>query len=481
VTGSWRSWCAGAALAAGVVGCALVAATEGSEMQAARDWPEYGANPFVIHTAQPPADDDEARGGITVADLNGDGRMDFLYTTPGTVGAYDNRGRKMWVLEVPVRLSSSSERHGLPGIHHPGVQAADVDGDGRVEVVFLLEDGTVQVMDGRAGKTKKSARPPVFGEVERWESFILCNLRGQGDRDIVLQATNPTGYRVGHYLQAMRMDRLEGEPLWRRDDFGALAHGPARAADLDGDGRDEIIGFTIVRSDGTSPAWRYPPISKDIAGGASFHIDSLFIYDMRPDAAGLEVVLLEEGRNYVAVVNLERGMLWHRPGPGRQEPQNAAVGDFDPTRPGLEIWCRSRHNVNQTPWVLDAGGDTIARWKMADKAPPGWTDAGVEEIAVIDWDGSGPRYCAAKERHTAGDVCIFNPMTGDFLRRWTEKASRIMVADVAGDAREEIIVVSGNDIRVYWNDQSNPSPPRLRYWTQQHYRRSKANWNYYSP
>lgn len=42
-------------------------------------------------------------------------------------------------------------------------------------------------------------------------------------------------------------------------------------------------------------------------------------------------------------------------------------------------------------------------------------------------------------------------------------------------------MVSGNDIRVYWNDQANPHPPRPRYWTQQHYRRSKANWNYYSP
>ena len=443
-------------------------------------WPEYGSNPFVIQTSQAPAD--ESRGGIAVADLDGDGLMDFLYTTPGSLGAYDHRGRKMWVLQMPIRVSGSSERDGLPGIHHPGVQAADVDGDRRPEVVFLGDDGTVHMVEGRTGKSELVARPPVFGEVERWESFIICNLRGKGDRDIVLQATNPKGYRVGHYLQAMRMDALEGEPLWRREDFGALAHGPARAADLDGDGRDEIVGFTIVRPDGSTPtAWQYPPISKEIAGGASFHIDSLFIYDVRPDAPGLEAVLLEEGRNYVALVNLGKGVLWHRPGPGREEPQNAAVGDFDPARPGLETWCRSRHDVNQTPWVMDSRGDVIAEWKMAEKAPPGWTDRGVEEISVIDWDGSGPRFCAAKERHTAGDVCIFDPMTGDFLRRWSEKADRIMVADVAGDYREEVIVVSGNQIRVYWNGDPNPHPPRQHYWAQQHYHRSKANWNYYSP
>lgn len=446
----------------------------------ARPWPQYKTNPFVIRTNQPPAD--EVMGGVAVADVTGDGRMDFLYTTPSSVGAYSHTGRKLWVLEVPIWISGSSERAGLPGIHHPGVQVADVDGDGRPEAVFLLEDGTVMVVDGRTGATKQAERPPVFGEVERWESFILCNLRGKGDRDIVLQATNPRGYRVGHYLQAMRMEALSGEPLWRRDDFGTLAHGPARAADLDGDGRDEILGFTIVLPDGRSPEkWHYPPISKEIEGGSSFHIDSLFIYDVRPDVPGLEVVLLEEGRNYVGLVNLDRGVLWHTFGPQREEPQNAAVGDFDPARPGLEIWCRSRHNVNQTPWVLDSGGRVIAEWKMAEKAPAGWTDRGVEVISVIDWEGSGPRYCAAKERHAPGDIAIFDPMTGDFLRRWTEQANRLLVADVSGDSREELIVVNGSEIRIYWNDAPNSNPPRPRYWTQQHYRRSKANWNYYSP
>lgn len=72
MTGSWRSWRARVALAVAVVGCALVAAREGSEMQAARDWPEYDANPFVIHTAQPPAA--EREGGIAVADVAGDAR-----------------------------------------------------------------------------------------------------------------------------------------------------------------------------------------------------------------------------------------------------------------------------------------------------------------------------------------------------------------------------------------------------------------------
>lgn len=440
-----------------------------------RTWPTYKTNPFVFKTQQVRAG--ERRGGITVADLNREGLMDFIHTAPGMIGAYDHWGKKLWALNTSIRLSGQSESEGLPGLHHPGVQVADVDGDGKPEAVFLLEDGSVVVADGRTGHTEMIAKPPVFGEVQKWESFIICNLRGKGDRDIVLQATNPRGYRVGHYLQAHAVEALDSEPLWRREGFGALAHGPVRAADLDGDGRDEIAGFTIARPDGSLPEnWQYPPIG----GGPSFHIDSVFIYDVRPDVPGLEVVLLEEGRNRVALVNLERGVLWHVHH-RRQEPQNAAVGDFDPGRPGLEIWCRSRHDVNQTPWVLDAQGKVIAELKMAEVAPAGWTDHGVEEISVIDWDGSGPRYCAAKERHREGDVCIFDPMTGKFIKHWKETASRIYVADIAGDWREEIIVVSGDEVRVYWNDAPNSHPKRPRYWTQNHYRRSKANWNYYSP
>jgi len=450
------------------------------------DWPEYRANPFVIPTTQPPATD--RAGGIAVADLDGDGLLDYLYTTPGTVGAYGHEGGKLWVIEAPIRLTGKSESEGLPGLHHPGVQAADMDADGKTEVLFLTTDGRLHIVEGASGKEKRAVAPPKPDNVAQWEHLMVANLRGQGDRDVILQASpisgpdSRRGAKRGRYLAAFAVDRLEGPPLWETDRYFGLAHGPARIADLDGDGRDEVAGVTVIDHDGKFvEAWEYPLISKEIAGGASFHIDSVFIYDARPDLPGLEVVLLEEGRNYVALGNMKQGLLWHRPGPGREEPQNAAVGDFDPARTGLEVWCRSRHNVNQTPWVFDARGNVIAEWKMAEKAPEGWTASGVEEIWAIDWDGSGPTLAAAKERHESGDICVFNPMTGEFVERWAEKANRIMVADVAGDAREEIIVVTGNEIRVYWNDAPNAHPPRPRYWTQQHYRRNKANWNYYSP
>ncbi len=448
--------------------------------QTAGPWPQYTDNPFIFKHAQPA--DDNGVGGLVVADVNNDGLLDFLLTKPGSVGAYDHAGKMLWVREVSVQVTESSEGHGLPGWHGPGVTAGDVDADDRTEVLFLDTDGRLHVCRGDTGEDKLLARPRTPEPVERWEHLIIANFRGRGDCDILLQACpRDAGYRMGNFLAAFALDDLSGDPLWQTDKYLGCAHNGARIADLDGDGRDEVAGATVFDDDGRPvDAWAYPPISQDVAGGASFHLDSVFIYDVRPDIAGLELVLLEEGRNYVAVANMERGVLWHVHHQ-RQEPQNAAVGEFDPERPGLEIWCRSRYNEHQKPWVFDAQGDIISAYAMDDVAPAGWTTSGVEVIWRIDWDGGDKHYAAAKERHESGDICIFDPIGGRFIRHWPERADRIFVADLSGDFREEIVVVSGDEVHVYWNDAPYAGPARPRYWTHNWYQRQKMTYNYYSP
>jgi hypothetical protein len=421
------------------------------------------------------------RGSIVTADLNQDGNRDFLVTAPGRLAAYRHDGTRLWLCETSIRVSAgSSESRGLPGHDAPGVTVADIDGDGRPEVLHLDENSQVHIRTGATGKARSVTPVTPPKGTERWEHLAVANLRGQGDRDLVLQATNAKGYRVGHHVAAYAIEKLGGPPLWQTDRFGALAHGPFRLADLEGDGRDEVCGFTILKPDGTGTKWNYPPIDKQYAGGASFHIDSLFIADVRPDVAGLEVVLLEEGRNYVGVANLEKGLLsWTTN--RRQEPQNAAVGEFDPDRPGLEIWCRSRYNTHQKPWVLDARGEVIAKYEMDEVVPEGWTNRGVEEIWTIDWSGTPTQLAAAKERHRSGDVALFEPMTGRFVARFPEQADRLYVADVSGDWREELIVLNGAELHIYENPAANPRPDRPRLWDAPHYRRSKMSWNYYSP
>lgn len=60
-------------------------------------------------------------------------------------------------------------------------------------------------------------------------------------------------------------------------------------------------------------------------------------------------------------------------------------------------------------------------------APEGWTEKGVEEIATLDWTGEATQLAAAKERHKSGDVCLFEPLSGRFVARFSEQIGRAHV------------------------------------------------------
>lgn len=241
--------------------------------------PPYPQHPFVIKLDIPSIQSyEESAGSMIVADLDSDGRMDYLLTVRGHVAAYRWDGEKLWVLKVDLRVSRAAESEGLPGHHGAGVQAADIDGDGRTEVLFLTNDSMLHVVDGAMGKTKWTAKPPLPEGAERWEHIAVVNLRGEGDRDIVLQATNTKGYRMGRYVAAFSLEGLckgNTKPLWQRDDFLACVHNGLRVADLNGDGRDEIISGCILAPDGRE-IFRLP----DVRG----HLDSVFIADIRRGA-----------------------------------------------------------------------------------------------------------------------------------------------------------------------------------------------------
>lgn len=437
-------------------------------------WPQYEANPFVIKLDIPaPEDNHDTAGGIVVADANNDGLLDYLVTARGHLACYAHDGSRLWVHRKDIVVGGSSEREGLPGHHGPGVTAGDINGNGRTEVLYLTRDGVLHADDGATGETRWTARPGAPAGAERWEHLVLANFRGRGDRDLLLQATNADGYRTGRYLAAYALESLaagKDTPLWTRDDFLPCAHNGARVADLDGDRRDEVLGGTVLGPNGQTRC----------AIPLQGHIDSIFVADVRPDVAGLEVVALEEGGGNRVFLYGPGGVLWETHH-NHTEPQNAGLGEFDPGRPGLEIWCRSRYNTHQQPFVFDAQGALAAAYALDDAAPPDWTDAGVEVIWRIDWTGGDKQLAAAKERHTSGDVCVFDPMTGAFQARFDDTADRLFVADVSGDWREELVVLSGNELRVYHNGAPNPRPDQPRLWRKPHYLRSKMTWNYYSP
>ena len=88
--------------------------------------------PRIIETGL--AGPHEGPGGLITADLDGDGRRDFVITGVGRMSAVGGFGARLWAKEVDIQLTAQAESEGLPGLHAPGVQAADIDGDGATEV-----------------------------------------------------------------------------------------------------------------------------------------------------------------------------------------------------------------------------------------------------------------------------------------------------------------------------------------------------------
>ena len=113
----------------------------------------YQSNPFVIKLAIPAPTD--SAGGIIVADVDNNGKMDYLVTVPGHLAVYSNNGKKLWIRKVDIGVGGSSENQGLPGHCGPGVAAGDVDGDHKCEVVFLTKDSVLHILDGATGRGQR--------------------------------------------------------------------------------------------------------------------------------------------------------------------------------------------------------------------------------------------------------------------------------------------------------------------------------------
>ena len=252
-------------------------------------------------------------GGLIAADVDGDDQRDILVTRPGYIAAYSLEQGELWVKQTDVWLTEKAESEGLPGLHGPGIQAVDIDNDNRLEVLYLTENNVLAVLDGATGELETSLDlPPVDSIHGHWEHAIVADFDGQGDTDILLQASRPTNANEGYFRDSVQAafkisdlmaDEAAAEPIWRYGDFMSLSHGPAKVVDINGDGKDEVVGGTILSADGQ--------LLHDIgiANDSFPHIDSLAVEDIDPDRPELEVVIPEEGGARRVMLYDEAGTL----------------------------------------------------------------------------------------------------------------------------------------------------------------------------
>ncbi len=149
-------------------------------------------------------------------DINGDGKHEILLTSSwGPWGAWTLDQKLIWTFDPgPSALAR----------RHAGV--ADVDGDGRLEIGVIHDDGAFRCYDAVTG-TMKWELP----EVRQTSDVVTADVDGDGLPEFVasLAAYKP-------------VDARHGRVLWEVD--APVSQCPPVVADVDGDGVSEIIvGF----------------------------------------------------------------------------------------------------------------------------------------------------------------------------------------------------------------------------------------------
>lgn len=405
---------------------------------------------------------------IAVADLNGDGTLDFIIKQPDKgidpagqpntdgltykIEAYLNDGTFLWRKDLGPGIE--------PGIWYSPLIVFDFDGDGKAEIAVKTGPSDAREANGRVRKGSEwcsilngmtgqeickvdwPERSWRFGDYNRnnRNQMGVAYLDGKTPCLLVARGT----YRLmmvdayqlvnGQLQKLWRWDGDEENPIIRHQG----AHG-MHTADVDRDGRDEVVLGSVVLDDNGTALW----------STGYGHPDKCFVTDIDPDRPGLEIFNVyedwHEDGNGVCLLDAATGALIWGIGQKTLHVGDGMVADILPDVPGLECFAsEDPKGGSKSKYLLSAKGKILA----TDKDVPGCRN-------WIFWDADKVRESIVSPgyEHSMWDRFDVNKLSivkykGDTLISNIE-GSVIMMADIQGDWREELITVLSGELRIY--------------------------------
>jgi rhamnogalacturonan endolyase len=414
----------------------------------------------------------------SVGDLDGDGEYEIVVkwdpsnskdnSLTGITGnvyidAYKLNGTRLWRIDLGRNIRA--------GAHYTQFMVYDFDGDGYAEMVCKTAPGTIDgegsdvimgadnpqadyrnknisttgnsrtgfvlsgpeyltLFDGQTGKELHTVPyEPARGTVSSWgdsygnrvDRFLACVAYLDGERPSVVMCR---GYYARTKLAAYDVVNKQLVQRWLYDSgasggaFGQGNHNLS-VADVDGDGKDEIIyGACAIDDDGTL-------MYRTGLG----HGDAMHLSDLDPDRPGLEVWEVHEekgaGKYDYEMHDANTGdIIWHSETYANDNGRGLAA-DIDARYRGFEMWSSSGAGV------YSCKGVQVATSKPSTNFRVYWDGDLQDELLdgnkLDKWTGSGSSRLITFSLGSSVNGTKSNPCIS---------------ADILGDWREEVVYYS---------------------------------------
>ncbi len=408
----------------------------------------------------------------SVGDLDGDGQYEIVlkwdpsdshdnsqagYTGNVYIDAYKLNGHRMWRIDLGHNIRA--------GAHYTQFQVYDYDGDGKAEVAMKTGEGTVDgkgkvigsasadyrstsgyvltgpehltMFNGQTGAAMSTVEYlPPRGDVKAWgdaygnrvDRFLAATAYLDGQHPSLIMSR---GYYTRTVIAAWDFRNGTLHKRWVFDsdkdgkDYAGQGNHQMSIADVDNDGKDEIVFGAMCIDDNGHPLWNTH----------MGHGDALHVGDLDPSRPGLEVFKVDEEASKPSswFADAHTGhIIWQTPHHG--DNGRGVSADIYAGSPGAESWSAAVDGLYNTH------GTSVGRKPSSMNFLVWWDDDPIRELldrTHID------KYTTSGEHRllTGHDV---DSIDGT-------KAVPCLSGDIFGDWREEVIwrTTDSHALRIY--------------------------------